>query len=81
MNTYFIVFILMALCGLASAFGPPRSLGAGYSFKRAERDAAESYKRVYSKAEAKKAARRNLLFLLWLVASVALLASLLDGLW
>ncbi len=79
MNTYFIVFLLMGACGLASAFGPPRALG-GYSMRQALKNAEDGLQRVSSKDEAKRAARKNLILLACLVATLALLACLLDGL-
>ncbi|MDE1159225.1 MAG: hypothetical protein PW791_13340 [Neorhizobium sp.] len=79
MNTYFIVFLLMAACGLASALGPPRALG-GSNMRQAVKDAERRLGQVSSRDDARRAARKNLLLLVWLVATVALLACLLDGL-
>lgn len=79
MNTFFIVFMLMFAIGIVALLGPPRIFG-GYSQKRAVQNAAESYSRVLSKAEAKKAGRKSLLLLFFLVATLTLIAALLDGL-
>lgn len=79
MNSYFIVFILMAACGLASALGPPRTLG-GSNMRRAIDDADRSLRQIRTKAEAKRADRKNLILLASLIAAVGLLVGLLDGL-
>jgi hypothetical protein len=79
MNSYFIVFILMAACGLVGALGPPRTLG-GSNMRKAIEDADRSLRQIRSKADARRAAHKNLILFVSLIAVVALLALMLDGL-